>query len=463
MTNKKQAVAAASVFASAAMTAMKLAVGLMTGSLGILSEAAHSLLDMGAATLTWFAVRIGDRPADAEHPWGHAKVENVSALIETGLLFLTSAWIIKEAVERLRGEAATVEVTWYAVAVIVVSMLIDFGRARALTKVARETGSAALEADALHFSSDIASSAVVLVGLGLTAWGWPQGDAVAAIGVAGFVCLAGWRLGRRTIDMLIDTAPRGIAEEVTQIAAAVPGIARVDRVRARPAGATIYVELVVRVGRGRSFGQVQALRDAVATAICAARPEIDPLVVAEPLTLDDEDVAEAVRVVAANRGVAVHDIAFYTLGATRHVGFDLEVDDGLTVREAHDVASEIETALATELGADIGIDIHIDPRRNRIDPGETVEPGELTRLTRLVEEVVAQHPPGSHVHRLFAQRGPDGLYLSFHCRFPPEASIRLAHALTERMEAELRWKLGDVARVVVHAEPQFAPGGGAPA
>lgn len=314
MTGKKQAVALASVFASAAMTAMKLAVGLMTGSLGILSEAAHSLLDMGAATLTWFAVRIGDRPADAEHPWGHAKVENVSALIETGLLFLTSAWIIKEAVERLRGEAVAVEVTWYGIAVIVVSMLIDFGRARALGKVARETGSAALEADALHFSSDIASSAVVLVGLGLTAWGWPQGDAVAAIGVAGFVCLAGWRLGRRTIDMLIDTAPRGIAEEVTRIATAVPGIARVDRVRARPAGATIYVELVVRVGRGRSFGQVQALRDAVATAICAARPEIDPLVVAEPLTLDDEDVAEAVQVVAANRGVAVHDIALYTLG-----------------------------------------------------------------------------------------------------------------------------------------------------
>jgi len=456
MTTSKQAVALASVIASAAMTAMKLTVGLMTGSLGILSEAAHSLLDMGAATLTWFAVRIGDRPADADHPWGHAKVENVSALIETGLLFLASAWILKEAVERLLHGVTDVEVTWYGIAVIVVSILIDVTRARALTKVARETGSAALEADALHFTSDIASSAMVLVGLGLTAFGWPQGDAVAAIGVAGFVCLAGWRLGRRTIDLLIDTAPEGIAEEVGAIAAAVPGVARVDTVRARPAGTTIYVEMVVRVGRGRSFGQVQQVRDQVKAAICAARPEIDPLVVAEPLSLDDEDVAETVRVAAVNRGVGIHDLALYTIGHKRHVGFDLEVDDTLSVREAHDIASEIEATLTAELGGDIGIDIHIDPRRNRVDPGQEVDSAERARLTRLVEMVVARHPPGQDVHRLFAQRGPDGLYLSFHCRFPPEASILTVHDLTARMENELRGQLGDVVRVVVHAEPNLA-------
>jgi len=453
-TTSKQAVALASVIASAVMTAMKLTVGLMTGSLGILSEAAHSLLDMGAATLTWFAVRIGDRPADDRHPWGHAKVENVSALIETGLLFLTSAWIIKEAVERLRVEAVTVEVTWYGIAVIVVSILIDLTRARALTKVARETGSAALEADALHFTSDIASSVVVLLGLGLTAFGWVKGDAIAAIGVAGFVAIAGWRLGRRTIDQLIDTAPQGIAEAVAALVAAVPGVARVDGVRARPAGATIYVELVVRVGRGSSFGQVQAVREAVKAAIRAARPEIDPLVVAEPLTLADEDVAETLRIAALNRGVEVHDVAFYTLGTKRHVGFDLEVDDTLSVREAHDIASEIEASLIAELGGEIGIDIHIDPRRNRIDLGEEVSPGELARLTRLVTEMVALQPLGEDVHRLFAQRGADGLYLSFHCRFPPETPIRVVHDVTARMEAELRWKLGNIARVVVHAEPR---------
>ncbi|TAN61941.1 MAG: cation transporter, partial [Magnetospirillum sp.] len=202
--DRKQSVALSSVFASAAMTIMKLVVGLMTGSLGVLSEAAHSLLDMGAAILTWFAVRIGDQPADERHPYGHGKVESVSALIETGLLFVTAAWIIKEAIGRLLAEAVVVESTWWSVGVIVISILIDIGRSRALSKVAKETGSQALEADALHFSSDILSSCAVLVGLGLVWLGWPKGDAVAALGVAGFVMLAGWRLGTRTIDVLVD-------------------------------------------------------------------------------------------------------------------------------------------------------------------------------------------------------------------------------------------------------------------
>src|SRR3954469_21799441 len=151
MGGEKKDVALSSVLASAAMTVMKLTVGLMTGSLGILSEAAHSLLDLGAASLTWFAVRVSDKPADAEHPYGHGKIENVSALIETGLLFLTSAWIIKEAVGRLLSDTVEVETTWYGVAVIVISIAIDYTRSRALLKVARQTGSQALEADACIF------------------------------------------------------------------------------------------------------------------------------------------------------------------------------------------------------------------------------------------------------------------------------------------------------------------------
>jgi len=455
MSNQKEAVALSSVFASAAMSVMKLFVGLMTGSLGILSEAAHSLLDLGAATLTWFAVRIGDQPADEKHPYGHAKVENVSALIETGLLFLTSAWIIKEAVERLRADTIEVEVTWYGIAVIVVSIIIDFFRARALSKVAKETGSQALEADALHFSSDILSSAVVLLGLGFVAYGWPKGDAIAALGVAGFVCLAGWRLGKRTIDMLIDTAPIGLADKVRDIAVTIPGVARVESVRARPLGATVLVELVIKVGRGLSFEQVQSVRDSVRDALRREMLEIDPLVVAEPLTLDTEDVAETVRIAAANRGVGVHDIALYTLGQKRHVGFDLEVDDVLSIKAAHEIASEIEAILLAELGGDIGIDIHIDPRRNRIAEGTEITVEEMTRIETAVREAVSAHPLADDVHHLFAQSGSDGLYVSFHCRFPPDSPIKTVHDITALVEAELRWKLANVVRVVVHAEPQF--------
>lgn len=454
MSNEKESVARSSVFASAAMAIMKLVVGLMTGSLGILSEAAHSLLDLGAATLTWFAVRVSDQPADERHPYGHGKIENVSALIETGLLFLTSAWIVKEAVERLLEDKVEVETTWYAAAVILVSIAIDFFRARALTKVARETGSQALEADALHFSSDIWSSAVVLLGLGFVAIGWEKGDAIAALGVAGFVCLAGYRLGKRTIDVLIDTAPEGVAERVDELAAATPGVARVEHVRARPAGATVFVEAVVKVGRGLSLDQVQAVRDTVREAIRNEMPEIDPLVVAEPLTLDDEDVAETVRVAAANLGHSVHDIGFYTLGSRRHVGFDLEVDEALSVAEAHDIASTLENTLANELGADIGIDIHIDPRRNHITEGEKLSEEENASIFATVREAVATHPIAGGVHHFFAQRVTDGIYIAFHCVFPGSTSVKAVHDVTVGIEHDLRSRLGSIARVVVHAEPK---------
>lgn len=454
MSAEKESVALSSVFASAGMCAMKLVVGLLTGSLGILSEAAHSLLDLGAATLTWFAVRVSDQPADDKHPYGHGKIENVSALIETGLLFLTSAWIIKEAVTRLLADSVEVETTWYAVAVIVVSIVIDFFRARALSKVAKETGSQALEADALHFASDIYSSAVVLVGLGLVALGWEKGDAIAALGVAGFVCLAGWRLGKRTIDVLIDTAPEGVAEMVEKLAAAAPGVARVEQVRARPAGATVFVEAVVKVGRGLSLEQVQSVREGVRAAIRQEMPELDPLVVAEPLTLEDEDVAETVRIAAANLGHAVHDIGLYTLGSRRHVGFDLEVDEHLSVAAAHDIATSLEHLLAQELGADIGIDIHIDPRRNHVTAGEHLGEEKTAALFAAVNEIAAAQPLAAGVHHFFAQQGPDGIYVAFHCVFPGDASVKGVHDVTAQMEYELRRRFDEVARVVVHAEPE---------
>ncbi len=212
--NKKQSVALSSVFASVALTLLKLVVGLTTGSMGILSEAAHSFLDFGAALLTFLSVRVSDKEADEKHHFGHQKVESVSALIETGLLFLTSAWIIYEAVKRLAGGKVEIEVTWYAYAVMIISIIVDFSRSRALKRIAKETKSQALEADALHFSSDILSSLTVIAGLIFVSLGIAKADAIAAIGVALFVLHAGYRLGRRTIDVLVDATPPGLSEKL---------------------------------------------------------------------------------------------------------------------------------------------------------------------------------------------------------------------------------------------------------
>ena len=209
MPSEKQKVALISLAASAVLSAFKLVAGLVTGSLGILSEAIHGLLDTGATVVTYFAVRLADRPADETHHYGHAKAESVSALIATGLLFVTTAWIVVEALSRLWTGEDHITVAWWAVAIIIASVVVDFNRARALDRVATREKSEALAADALHFSSDMWSSLAVLAGLGAVQLGYPAADALAALVVAFFVALAGLRLGRRTVDALLDAARKG--------------------------------------------------------------------------------------------------------------------------------------------------------------------------------------------------------------------------------------------------------------
>src|SRR5216683_42617 len=288
MADEKEKAALGSIAASAGLTVAKAVVGLTTGSLAILSEAAHSLLDLAATVMTYFAVRISGKPADAEHHYGHGKVESVSALAETALLFLLSGVVIWEALQRLLGDHGhAIAATLWAFAVIIVSVLVDFFRARVLYRVARETSSEALEADALHFGSDMWSSLAVLVGLGAVALGYPWADSAAAIVVAVFICIAGWRLGRRTIDTLTDTAPTGAADRIRAIAAGVPGVVAVERVRVRPGGDVLFVDLVVAVSRTLPLDRVAAIRERIASALRGEFPKAEPTVNTEPRALDD--------------------------------------------------------------------------------------------------------------------------------------------------------------------------------
>src|SRR6202158_6153506 len=223
--SEKEKAALGSIVASAALTIAKAVVGVLSGSLAILSEAGHSLMDVAATIITYFAVRVSGKPADEEHQYGHGKIESVAALAETALLFVLSAVVIWEAVERLIDrQADAVKATAAAFIVIALSIIVDFFRARLLYRVAAKTSSQALEADALHFGSDMWSSLAVLIGLGAGALGFARAGGAAAIVVAVFVCLAGWRLGKRTIDALTDTAPAGAAERIAAIARRVRGV-----------------------------------------------------------------------------------------------------------------------------------------------------------------------------------------------------------------------------------------------
>lgn len=434
---------------------MKLVVGLLTGSIGILSEAAHSLLDFAAAGLTYFAVRVSDKPGDERHPYGHAKIESVSALIETGLLFLTSAWIIKEALQRLWHADAQVETTWYALAVIAISIVIDFFRARALMRVAKATQSQALEADALHFSSDIYSSLGVLVGLALNAFGYPQADAIAALGVALIVLHAGYQLGRRTLDILLDTAPEGVAEQVTALITPIAGVARVDRIRVRPAGKTIFIDLLLSVGRTLSLERVRAINDEVTAHIRTALPDADILVQSQPLALDNETIADQVRLIANAHRIAAHHILVQRLVGRTYISFDLEVDGRLSIKAAHDIASTIEAAVRAELGDDVVVESHIDPLLpDAVEEAHEPTPERTAEITALLQQETQAFPDMIDLHHLQIRMVGDGLHIAFHCRFQDEVSLARAHETANRLEYRLYEKIPDARRIIVHAEPE---------
>src|SRR6266568_1209472 len=287
MQDTKQRVALSSIAASAGLTVAKAVVGFATGSLAILSEAAHSLLDLAATVMTYFAVRVSDKPADAEHHYGHGKVESVSALAETALLFVVSGVVIWAALQRLVGaEGHPVEATPWSFAVIIGSIAVDFFRARVLYRAAAATASEALEADALHFGSDMWSSIGVFIGLGAVALGYSWADSLAAVVVAVFICIAGWRLGRRTIDTLTDTAPAGAAGKITAISARIPGVVSDERVRVRPAGDTLFVDLVVAVSRTLPLDRVAAIKERIAGAIRGEFARVEVTVNTEPRALD---------------------------------------------------------------------------------------------------------------------------------------------------------------------------------
>jgi cation diffusion facilitator family transporter len=454
MTDKEKA-ALGSIAASAALAAAKIVVGLFTGSLAILSEAGHSTLDLSAAVLTYFAVRISAKPADAEHQYGHGKVESVSALAETALLFVLTVAVIWQAVSRLAGvEPYTVKATAAAFAVIAGSIVIDFFRGRRLRRVAQETASEALAADALHFSSDMWSSIAVLIGLGGVALGLKAADAVAALVVALFICLAGWRLGRRTIDTLTDTAPAGVSERVATIARRVPGVVGVSRVRARPAGAVLFVDLGVTVSRMLPLDRVAAIKSALTHAFRAEMPRAEVTITTEPSALDDETVRERVMMIARARGLAVHHVAVQTVSGRLSVSADLEVDGMLPLAAAHDIASGLEQALRDELGTGVEVETHIEPLPADVLSGRDAPAARTAAMAEALTSIAGEIAGLGEVHDVRVRETPEGEIVNFHCRVDPGLSVRAVHDLVDAVEAGLRRRFPTIQRVIGHAEPR---------
>lgn len=453
MQNEKEKVALTSMVASVALTAAKAVVGITTGSLAILSEAGHSLIDFGATVMTYIAVRVSGKPADAEHHYGHGKIESISALAETALLFLLSGVVIWEAIKRLvYHEGHAVEATVAAFAVIGLSIIVDFFRARALAKAAKATTSQALEADALHFSSDLWSSSAVIVGLIGVRLGITWADSAAALVVALLVCLAGFRLGKRTIDTLTDTAPAGVAERVAAIAGRIPGVVSVERVRAREVGDTHFVDLGVAISRTLPLDRVVGLKDRVIDAIRAEMPKTEVTLTTDPVALNNETILERVMVIARNRALAVHHVTVHDLNEKLAVSLDLEVDGKLSLAEAHDVADGLEAAIELELGDDVEVETHIEPLQQQV-LGREASPERARAIEIALAEIAAETDSVRDIHNVRVRESAGGEIVNFHCRVDPAMSVEAMHEKVDDIERALRRKAPAIKRAVGHAEP----------
>jgi cation diffusion facilitator family transporter len=459
---EKKRAALLSVGSAVLLVSLKTFLVVRTGSLGVLSEALHSGLDLIAAIITFLSVRMSDRPADERHPYGHGKFENFSAFVETGLLALTALYIIYEAFDRLFFRSVHIQPSKTAIFVLLVALSIDLTRARALRHVARKYSSEALEADALHFSTDVWSTIVVISGIGLVwageAWNLPwliYADALAGLAVAAIILWVGAQLGRRTLDALLDAAPEGLQQEIAKAVARIDGVLDVDRVRVRRAGNRHFVDATVSVARTASLEQVHALSDAIEKRIGEIVPS-DVMVHAEPRAPQGEHLFEAIRAVAQRLGLAIHDVHALQQDGLLFIELHLEVDENLSLREAHRQASELEEEIRKLRDGSTEVNIHIEPQGTHIaTPDAGI--GEIKQLSQDIEEFLNRLPSEFdelvNCHDVRVRQVEHHILVSCHCTMKSALPITQVHDVTAALENRVKEKFPQIYRVTIHPEP----------
>ncbi|HMK28413.1 MAG TPA: cation-efflux pump [Terriglobales bacterium] len=456
---EKRSVAQNSVWAAVAVTLLKIVVGISTGSLGILSEALHSGLDLVAAVITLLSVRVSDKPADAEHQYGHGKIESFSAFLETGLLLLTCAWIIWEAIQRLFFRTVEIEPSLAAFAVMGFSIGVDWWRSRALQRIADKYDSQALQADALHFRTDIWSSAVVILGLVLVWAGehyqirWlERADPIAALFVAGVVISVSWRLARQTTDALLDAAPKGARARVIEAVSGVPGVLEVDRARIRRAGNRFFADLSVGLSRNVTFQKSEQVVGEVTSAVRGILPDADVVVHSLPREVRGENIFDRIRAVAARHNLGVHDISIQDLHGRLHVEQHLEMQETLPLKQAHDRVTQLENEMREQIGEISTILTHIESEPATIETGDELV--QNAALERRLKEIALQFSEVKDVHEMRFKRVGGKLYVSCHCTMGDELPLSRVHEVMTALEIRFKQQAPELFRVLIHPEPQ---------
>jgi cation diffusion facilitator family transporter len=472
----KNSVALASVFAASGITLLKLITGVITGSLGMLSEAAHSAIDLVAAILTLLSVRVSDRPADADHNYGHGKVESLSAFVETGLMLVSCIWIIYEALHRMIFHAhLVIPVSIWPFLVLLLSITVDYTRSRNLRRVAKLHQSEALAADAVHFGTDIWSSFAVLLGLTATAigehWHLPfleLADPIAALVVSLIILRVCWYLANQTIDTLLDALPRSMPGEAggqsrTQVReglirdlAAIDGVLTVDRVRTRRSGSSYFADLTLGMPRNLTFQRSEQITLAATAAVQRILPGADVVVHSVPTASLAESVHDRIRAVAARSNLAIHDVTVQQYDGVLHVEQHLEVDETLSLAKAHALVTQLESEMRREIPAIATILTHIES-----EPATIERPASLDRDRQLevrLRRTAQAFPEILDIHevvviRLGGHKPDDRIQVSCHCTLPDDLPMSRVHEIITALEKAFKLDCPEVNRLLIHPEP----------
>ena len=461
----KEKVAFFSVIAAIGLVVTKITVAVMTNSLGILSEALHSSIDLIAAFVTLGAVRMADRPADADHNYGHEKVESLSSLFETALLFVTCGWIVYEAIHRLILPVE-VDVTYIAIGVMLFSIVVDYTRSKALHKMAKRYNSQALEADAIHFSTDLISSVVVIFGIIVTMAAtsgtipieFRAFDSISALGVGAITALIGYRLWKRSIYTLMDGAPEGISELVSSEAMNIREIRGVTQVRVRDTGPKVYIDCTVFIDKVVPLEQAHRVTDEFTNRIKKRVDNAVIMVNAEPYCVEPTDLVDRIRAEAANYEEikTVHNINVSEfdsdVGEDLEIDFHLELDGDLSLEKAHAIATRLENRIKTLDQRITLVTTHIEPADCHSCGQKSVHVGE-EGISRSIKLLVATFPEIVGVTRISVQKKEGKIRVGMCCSFGNTRSVKEAHDVAEKLEGVIRAKHPEVEVISIHMEP----------
>ena len=456
---EKRRVALHSMLAAAAMTVLKLAAGLFSGSLGVLSDAAHSALDLAGAALTFFSVRVSDKPADEDHTYGHGKIENISSLAEAGLMVVSCAWIIWEAISRILNRSVQLHHSLWPVLVLLSSIAVDYWRSRQLRAVARRTGSPALATDAFHFASDIWSTLAVLAGLGASWLGaqfdirWLRyADPVAAIVVSVMILRITSSLTRETLGVLMDQISADIRRRVITEVEQVHGVLAVEQARVRRAGAAHFADLTLAMPRHFTFEHTGELVRAATEAVHRALPDADVVIHTVPRAARADSIFDRVRAVAARNNVTVHELSVQSHHGRLRVEQHVELDENMPLLEAHNFVTAMEAEILRETPEVDSILTHIESEPATIEQPEEVVV-EDRRIEVALRSAAKYLPEIVDVHEIVVRHARDHIDLSCHCTLPDDLPMHRVHQVITDLEDRFKIECPEVSKVTIHPEP----------